>query len=86
VKIWFQAFACKCNLYRYTEVILYCGTGGIIGDESEGYVNGLQTASLIAAHELAERGWGCESIKHMAGGFGMWDEVEGFDCGEVDDE
>lgn len=56
------------------------------GEEDKGYANSLQTASLIAAHELAERGWGCEHIKHMAGGLGMWDEVEGFDCGEVEEE
>ena len=50
------------------------------------FVDGMQTASLIAAHELAQRGWGCENIKHMAGGLGMWDEGEGFDCGEIEED
>ena len=44
-------------------VILYCQNGGIIGDEADDYEEGLQTVSLIAAHELAARGWGCEAIK-----------------------
>ena len=69
-----------------SKVILYCGTGGVIGQPDLNYADGLQTASLIAAHELAARGWGTDNIKHMAGGLGMWDEIEGFDCGEVPDD
>ena len=49
-------------------------------------VDGMQSASLIAAHELAARGWGCDSIKHMAGGFLMWDEYLEMDCVEVEEE
>jgi hypothetical protein len=40
------------------KVILYCQQGGVIGEEAEDYVDGMQSASLIAAHELAARGWG----------------------------
>ena len=65
------------------KVILYCGTGGVIGQADLNFADGRQTASLIAAHELAARGWGTENIKHMAGGLGMWEEIEGFDMGEV---
>ena len=45
-----------------------------------------RAASLIAAHELCARGWGTENVKHMAGGLGMWEEIEGFDVGEVPEE
>ena len=65
------------------KVILYCGTGGVIGQADLNFADGRQTASLIAAHELAARGWGTENVKHMAGGLGMWEEIEGFDMGEV---
>ena len=65
------------------KVILYCGTGGVIGQADINFADGRQTASLIAAHELAARGWGTENVKHMAGGLGMWEEIEGFDMGEV---
>ena len=64
-------------------VILYCNSGGVIGDPELNFADGAQTASLIAAHELATRGWGTENIKHMAGGLGMWEGIENFDCGEV---
>ena len=86
----------ECNEYFLEEmqeevewgdkVILYCGTGGVIGTEEQEYADGLQTASLIAAHELAARGWGCENIKHMAGGFEFWENVDGFDVGVIEDE
>jgi rhodanese-related sulfurtransferase len=69
-----------------SKVILYCGTGGVIGTPDVNFADGAQTASLIAAHELTERGWGSENIKHMAGGLGMWEDIEGFDLGEVPDE
>jgi len=67
------------------KVILYCATGGVIGDAELNYADGQQSASLIAAHELAMRGWGTDNIKHMAGGLGMWDAIEGFDLGAVED-
>ena len=67
-------------------VILYCGTGGVIGQPELNFADGAQTASLIAAHELCARGWGTENVKHMAGGLGMWEEIEGFDVGEVPEE
>ena len=38
------------------KVILYCGTGGVIGQADINFADGRQTASLIAAHELAARG------------------------------
>ena len=65
-------------------MILYCGTGGVIGQPELNFADGAQTASLIAAHELCARGWGT-NVKHMAGGLGMW-EIEGFDVGEVPEE
>ncbi len=68
------------------KVILYCATGGVIGDADLNFANGQQSASLIAAHELAMRGWGTDNIKHMAGGLGMWDAIEGFDLGTVEEE
>ena len=68
------------------KVILYCGTGGVIGQPELNFADGAQTASLIAAHELCARGWGTENVKHMAGGLGMWEEIEGFDVGEVPEE
>ena len=40
---------------------------------------------MMSAHELAMRGWGTDNIKHMAGGLGMWDAIEGFDLGAVED-
>ena len=58
-------------------VILYCGTGGVIGQPELNFADGAQTASLIAAHELCARGWGTENVKRMAGGLGMWEEIEG---------
>jgi rhodanese-related sulfurtransferase len=66
-----------------SKVIVYCGTGGVIGQETLNFADGAQTASLIAVHELCARGWGSENIKHMAGGLGMWEEIERFDVGEV---
>ena len=69
-----------------SKVIVYCGTGGVIGQAELNYADGAQTASLIAAHELCARGWGTENVKHMAGGLGMWEEIEGFDVGEVPEE
>mmetsp|Transcript_4554 Transcript_4554/g.7132 ORF Transcript_4554/g.7132 Transcript_4554/m.7132 type:complete len:279 (-) Transcript_4554:30-866(-) len=68
------------------KVIVYCDSGGVIGDAAAGFAGGLQTTSLIAAHELVARGWGAANVKHMAGGLGMWDAGEGFECGEVEDE
>ena len=32
------------------------------------------------------RGWGTDNIKHIAGGLGMWDAIEGFDLGTVEEE
>ena len=47
------------------------------------FENGVQTPSLMAIYELAARGWGTDNLMHMAGGLMFWDEVDGFDCGEV---
>jgi hypothetical protein len=38
----------------------------------------------MAIYELAARGWGTENLLHMAGGLVYWDEVDRFDCGEID--
>ena len=64
-------------------LILYDDVGGVIGEPGVDFENGVQTPSLMAIYELAARGWGVDNLMHMAGGLVFWDEVDGFDCGEV---
>jgi len=66
-------------------LVLYDDVGGVIGEPGVNFENGVQTPSLMAIYELAARGWGVDNLMHMAGGLVFWDEVDGFDCGEVDE-
>jgi len=67
------------------KVIVYDDVGGLIGTKQMNFADGIQTPSLMAIHELIARGFGTENVKHMAGGFLYWDEVEEFDCGEAEE-
>jgi len=66
------------------KVILYDDIGGVIGEEKMNFADGVQTPSLMAAHELIARGFGSENVKHMAAGLEWWDEVEDFDIGSAE--
>ena len=66
------------------KVILYDDIGGVIGEEKMNFADGVQTPSLMAAHELIARGFGSENVKHMAAGLEWWDEVEDFDVGSAE--
>lgn len=35
-------------------------------------------------YEFVVWGWGMENLLYMVGGFVYWDEVDCFDCGEID--
>ena len=63
-------------------LILYDDVGGVIGEPGVDFESGVQTPSLMAITELAA-GMGVDNLMHMAGGLVFWDEVDGFDCGEV---
>lgn len=67
-----------------SKLIVYDDAGGVIGEPGVNFENGVQTPSLMAIYELAARGWGTENLLHMAGGLVYWDEVDRFDCGEID--
>jgi len=69
-----------------SKLIVYDDVGGVIGEPGVNYENGIQTPSLMAIYELAARGWGTENLMHMAGGLVYWDEMDGFDCGEIIEE
>jgi rhodanese-related sulfurtransferase len=67
-------------------LVVYDDVGGVIGEPGVNFENGVQTPSLMAIYELAARGWGTDNLMHMAGGLLFWDEVDRFDCGEIDEE